>query len=160
MGIIYCAINKINGKIYFGYTTEELKRRIQKHMAKVNANSTTHFHNAIRKYGFHNFIWKIIDHEENIEKLKILEKDYIYMFGTSFKKIGYNETEGGEGAVFNEEIRNKISNSLSREKGYWFGKKRSDETKKKMSESAKIKVFTSLHKKNIAVSMSKIILQK
>jgi len=49
--------------------------------------------------------------------------------------------------TLSEEHKKKISNSL---KGIFVGKHVTEETRKKMSESGKIKVFTQEHKKNLS----------
>lgn len=88
--IIYCAENKINGKKYVGKTSKSLDERIYHHFWRANYGSQTYFHNALRKYGKKNFVWKKIAgcSECNCNSL---EKMYI-------KKLGdYNLTLGGDG---------------------------------------------------------------
>ena len=46
-GIIYCAINRINGKVYIGQTIETLERRIIKHKSQAIKNKNIYFYNAI-----------------------------------------------------------------------------------------------------------------
>ena len=67
------------------------------------------------------------------------EQYYIKLFKTLWPN-GYNLTEGGDGCVACEEIRRKLSENhwdCSGEKHPMFGKKHSEETKKKMSVSKK-----------------------
>src|ERR1700690_1485139 len=127
MGIIYCATNKIDGKIYIGKCQSTLQWRIRKHLKQVAEGSTYYFHNAIRKHGIENFSWRILDSlptETTIQKkhLSDMEKVYIEMFGACFKEIGYNHTHGGEGV------------SLWGERHYRYGKHCSEELKKKISD--------------------------
>lgn len=52
MGIIYRAINKINGKGYIGLTTRSLQERKDEHIKSARIESDNYyFHKAIRKYG-------------------------------------------------------------------------------------------------------------
>ena len=66
------------------------------------------------------------------------EQYYIKFYNTLWPN-GYNLTEGGEGCVFCEESKKKISDALkgllSGEKNPMFGKHHSEETRRKISES-------------------------
>ena len=67
------------------------------------------------------------------------EQHYIEVFDTLWPN-GYNLTKGGDGLIPCEEIRRKMSQNhydCSGEKHPMFGKKHSEETKKKMSASKK-----------------------
>jgi group I intron endonuclease len=55
--IIYVATNQITGKKYVGQTTKTLEKRMNQHLVAANNGSTTKFHQALRQYGFENFIW-------------------------------------------------------------------------------------------------------
>lgn len=99
LGIIYKYENKINGKVYIGKTTNE-KKRIESHKKdckKIN----TKFYRAVRKYGWKNFDYQVLEKIESedlidLEKqLSQLEKDKIEIHNS--KKGGYNSTLGGEG---------------------------------------------------------------
>lgn len=129
MGIIYKAVNNINGDSYIGQTIGSFQVRKNTHKYEAeNDYYDIHFHRAIRKYGFDNFEWKII---EEVDDNKLNEKEvyYIKMFDTF--KNGYNSTIGGDsGYILSDEARNKISN-------IHMGKVNSDETKRKISESVR-----------------------
>ena len=60
-GLIYEAINKVNNKKYIGQTKSRLCSRKGSHKTQ-SKNGDTIFYRAIRKYGWENFEWKIIDH--------------------------------------------------------------------------------------------------
>ena len=167
MSMIYKVTNKINDKIYIGFTGKELK--IRKHQHKhfaIKRNSPLYFHKAIRKYGWDNFHWEVIyeswDQEHcltNMEPFFITEYD-------SFGKNGYNMDKGGRKGMLgvkrgpvSEETKKKISdtlkvsglkgknhpmygtiandNFLKSAKVSMLGKNHSDETKKKQSDSRK-----------------------
>lgn len=89
MGVIYKAVNKINGKSYIGQTNN-LKRRIKEHIKREDG---TAFHAAIMKYGEENFDWEIIE-ECPEEELNDREIYWITYFDTYSN--GYNSTRGGQ----------------------------------------------------------------
>ena len=95
-GIIYEAINKINGKKYIGQTKNDLIIRQRQHFSDSSKNDNLHFHNAIRKYGRENFEWHIIDHSSNEEELDLKEIFWIEFLKTYDEKFGYNMTFGGQ----------------------------------------------------------------
>jgi len=122
--VIYKITNKINGKIYIGQTTTSIKDRWKSHCKRKDRPGISH---AIQKYGKENFTIEEIDGANSLSELNYLEEHYIYTYN-SLAPNGYNLTSGGKNA------------------------KHSDETKKKMSESAKVKIFTEEHRRNIAKS--------
>lgn len=89
MGVIYKAVNKINGKSYIGQTNN-LKRRIKEHIKQKDG---TAFHAAIVKYGEKNFDWEVIE-ECPEEELNDREIYWIAYFDTY--NNGYNATRGGQ----------------------------------------------------------------
>lgn len=115
MGIIYKA-NFPNGKCYIGQTKNELNTRIIQHKSDSKYNTTNiPFYNAIKKYGFDNIIWEIIDEAESPEELDVKEiywiekcRSYIHFENS----MGYNATLGGESSsiftVLNDEQLKKL----------------------------------------------------
>lgn len=85
-------------------------------------------------------------------------KHEIYMiavFGRKDLKTGilHNRTNGGEGssgAVVSEETKAKISTSQKGDKNHNYGKATSEETKKKLSEIGKGRVFSEETKKKLS----------
>lgn len=135
MGIIYCATNKVNGKMYIGQTIKGLKKRRKEHIAKAHKDGSCAFHRAIQKYGEDSFSWKILEQNIPIEQLNDLEMVYIDLVESYL--TGYNMTHGGEtsfGYVCSEETKKKISIANSGENNYWFGRKHSPEFCKRISE--------------------------
>jgi len=131
---IYKATNKQNGKVYIGQTTKTLEKRKMAHLARSKFGSHYYFHNAIRKYGIDGFEWEILyDEIENSQEADRLEIEAINRFESTINSKGYNlSTGGGGGDTFTnnpkkEEIREKLRKINT-------GKKRSIETKRKMSE--------------------------
>ena len=94
---IYKATSKTTGKVYIGQSCQPLDKRMNQHLSRAmtNYDPSNHFHNAIRKYGFSDFFFEII--EDNIldnETLNEREKYWIEQYNSYYD--GYNSTFGGE----------------------------------------------------------------
>lgn len=135
-GVIYQATNKENGKGYIGQTGNFDKRKLSHIGAAINKRDDYYFHNALRKYGVDGFEWEILYECNIVTILKITETMKIISHHTHVSEgKGYNCTWGGEGLL--------------------PGHRHSDETRKKMSESGKVKIFTENHRKNLSISHKK-----
>lgn len=142
--VVYCAHNIINDKVYIGYTQQGLNNRKKTHYSKAKNNNTSnnYFHLALIKYKRDDFKWYIIYENDNLDKLKEMEKHYISEFNSNNRDFGYNLTNGGEQCYFNDEVKLKISKkaierNLNGSNNPFFGKKHSEETKQKLSETRK-----------------------
>lgn len=100
--LIYKATNNINGKIYIGQTTLTLEERKKTHKRDSQRISDeklkrNHFYRAIRKYGWENFSWEVLqDNIETIDELDELEQYYIKLYNTfNNPSRGYNNQSGG-----------------------------------------------------------------
>lgn len=136
--VVYCWENKINKKKYIG-STVNLKHRFYSHIYNI---TNKELNSDINTLGISSFMFTIlefidIDYSKNKSFVRNLlrEKEQYYIDsllkdhnGNFIKSISYNISELSSGSRF--EI--------------------SKETLKKMSDSAKIKVFTEEHKKNIS----------
>jgi group I intron endonuclease len=147
MGIIYCYTNKVTGKKYIGQTIHpEQRKRNHLHEA-MERDSDYYFHRSIRKHGWDNFDYEVL--EENVENLNERENHYIGMYDTLWPN-GYNqcpaaaldktaiekmkETKRKQFAAMTEEERRTRVECMVQAN---IGSKRTEETKKKMSESMK-----------------------
>ena len=113
MGIVYMAMNTINGKCYIGKTIQPLGFRRSDHHKLARNGSPTAFHAAIRKYGKKAFYWDILFESELEQLLSIVEVTLIYENGTRCPG-GYNLTSGGDGIsglVHSQATRDKMSHS-------------------------------------------------
>ena len=129
--IIYKATNKVNNKSYIGQTIYKLRKRQLQHIrATFNHDSTTKFHNAIRKYGIENFIWEVIDDTaKTIDELN--EKEINYIKDYDVMNNGYNMTTGGMNSIPSAEVIKKIIETRTKNGSYGH----TEETKKKISEN-------------------------
>lgn len=129
MAIIYKATNKINGKAYIGYDSNWPKRKnAHKHYSQKESDNKPYFHKAILKYGWDNFEWSVIKENATKDDETLLIEKYETFYTTG---KGYNLTKGGDGIV-----------------GYY----RSEETKRKIGEKNKNRIFTEEHKKKLSNS--------
>lgn len=159
-GVIYRIVNKINGKSYIGQTINFKRRRKEYKRAEKKPGLYSSIYRSIFKYGFDNFSMYIIDYANDKESLDSKEIFWISFYKSNVKQIGYNIESGGNtpGRV-SEETRKKMSEAhkgkcagpahymygkhLSKEQkehlsimnsgtnNFFYGKKLSDETRKK-----------------------------
>ncbi len=95
--LIYKATSKTTGKIYIGQTSQTLQQRISQHKCHSD-NKNYHFYNAIKKYGFDDFIFEIVEDDiQNADELNKREKYWIKYYDSY--ENGYNSTRGGDGSV-------------------------------------------------------------
>lgn len=93
-GYIYKITNLINNKIYIGQTTSNPPRKrfnSHKHNAK-SKKCKSYISNSIKKYGYQNFKFEVIDKAISQTELNFLEATYINLYNTLDPKIGYNLT--------------------------------------------------------------------
>jgi group I intron endonuclease len=137
-GSIYKFTNKINGKSYIGQTIQKLENRFSQHksQSKRKVKKNQHFYNAIKKYGWENFIKEeILICFTDIKDLNQLETYFIDYFDTY--NNGYNSTTGGENFLrrpWTEEQREAKREWLRINGAPMKGKKHTPEALKKMSE--------------------------
>lgn len=122
---VYVHVNLINGKKYFGITTNELERRWKNGHGYYN---NAHFKNAILKYGWDNFGHFVLYENIPIKIAKNIEEMLIREHMSYDPRFGYNKTMGGELEIPTEEARKKISESMN-------GHEVLEETRRKISES-------------------------
>lgn len=123
MGCVYVLQNKLNGKVYVGQTVKKVAYRIADHKKSLRPIGR-----AIRKYGFENFTC----HENEVPEpfLDNLEANLICLYD-SLCPNGYNFESGGN-LLKHHHSSSKEKMSASRK-----GKKQSQETRLKRSESMK-----------------------
>jgi group I intron endonuclease len=176
MTIIYSWKNNVNGKRYIGQTKHPEQRRRNHIHEAMEKDSDYYFHRALRKYGEDSFTYEVLDElgdgpEQTF--VDFMENHYIHDFDTIWPN-GYNqmyakslnetaiekmkETKRKQfDAMTPEERRSRVECMVQAN----TGAKRTEETKKKMSESAKKylaenpRVMSEETKRKIAESVSK-----
>jgi group I intron endonuclease len=133
VGTIYMIVNKTNNKIYIGQTTRSLQQRIREY---EKGYGNDYINNSIKKYGFENFTFTIIDTAGTINELNEKEIFYINKYNSTNKEIGYNLELGGKNSIPSPEtlIKMSASHSGTIQSEEWINKrihaKGSDEAKK------------------------------
>jgi group I intron endonuclease len=119
MGFIYIITNTINGKVYIGQTRlEDPTERWKAHQTSIaSGKGCPALGNAVKEYGASKFKFEVVIICFDEDRFKF-EREYIKKYN-SLVPHGYNITEGGEGG------------------GNFKGKKHTEETLHKMSESLK-----------------------
>lgn len=148
---VYCITNKINGKRYIG-KSKDSTARWGKHVWLIDHPDHPAFslvHRALTKYGQDNFIFQTLEVCQTDKEAYEKEKRWVAFFKTNNQKYGYNLTEGGIGfsglsakakerrAVSKKGRNVGVKNPMFGKKGALhpgFGKPRSEEFKKKLSE--------------------------
>lgn len=190
MGSIYKITNTVNGKAYIGQTIHNAeKRRIRHHL---NGYGNELVKNAVEKYGKDAFTHEILHDSIIPEFLDDLEIEEIAKHNC-VRPNGYNLTTGGSGGTPSEETRQrhleairhpevrqrhleamrhpevrqklseastgkrhtdetrrKMSESRKGAQNPMYGKPRSDDTKRKISEAKKGKTLTSEHRRKLS----------
>lgn len=114
MGAIYCYTNLINQKKYIGQSVDPRQRYNAHKSSAFNEKSYEYdspLHRAMRKYGFENFTYEILQETNDIDLLNELEIFYISYYNTLIPN-GYNILEGGKNAKRGEmpiEIKKKLT---------------------------------------------------
>lgn len=141
--IIYKTTNLINGKIYIGQDSRNIPSYIGSGHAIVN---------AIKKYGKKNFKKEILKECFSKKEMDKLEIEFIKLYDSTNRKIGYNISLGGGGSLglkLSKEHKSLISKA-NKEKIV------SKETREKISKSHTGKKRTELHKKNVSLNHSDV----
>ena len=141
---VYCHTNKINGKKYIGQTCQKPEVRWGNNgngYKPKGKNVRSYLWNSICKYGWNEFEHEILKDGLSFEEANYWEKYYINLFRTftGYKDSnGYNQTLGGDGtagAKHTEEWKKCASERMTGELNHNYGKKASEETRRKLSES-------------------------
>jgi group I intron endonuclease len=157
---VYLITNIENKKQYVGITKFSIEERFFQHTKRGFLLTE-----AIQKYGEQNFSIELVKEVESAERAYELEIFYIQKYNTKVPN-GYNLTDGGDG-IFgweaSEEYRQECSERLKllhkEKKVGMYGKKHSEETKKKMSASSKGRPKSWLIGRNISEETRKKLRQ-
>lgn len=160
--LIYKLIDPRTNEIrYIGKTKNSLKKRLYEHLTKRNLTPKTHKNNWIKSLLKEN-LKPIIEKIEEVNEDNWIEREIYYI--QHFKNKGINltnGTNGGDGALGTKQSKDSINKRLEtmRKK---YGKnafKISEETKQKMSESAKGRVHSLERRDKDAEKNRKVLLQ-
>lgn len=135
---IYLITNLSNHKQYVGITKFSLEERFLQHTKRGFILTE-----AIQKYGKTKFSIELIEEVESAERAYELEMYYIKKYNTKTPN-GYNLTDGGDGIFgwtpsdeYKKECSERTKKLHIEKKVGMYGKKHTDESKKKMSDASK-----------------------
>jgi group I intron endonuclease len=141
---VYMIQNIVNEKVYIG-ATKDLMVRWKHHRLALSKNRHYNFHlqSAWNMYGEQNFRLAILERIEDIAILSDREKYWICKFQSSINQSGYNFLDYQEypnkPKRFSEEIRLRMSLAKKGKPSNRKNYRHSEETKKKISEKAKLR---------------------
>lgn len=116
--------------------------------------SNNYFTKAILKYGWDNFKHEILFENLTKEEAEQKEIELIKLYKSNDKNFGYNIAKGGNSVgKHSEETKMKISASTTGVLNHNYGKKLSDEHRKKLLESHTNKKYTPEHRKKISEAL-------
>lgn len=101
IGVIYMYTNNINNKVYIGQTNRPKIRQVEHKCHSLKRGTSTHFYNAVRKYGWDNFKYSILEEisANSLKDLQILLNEreiyWIKFYKSTDKTKGYNISNGG-----------------------------------------------------------------
>lgn len=141
---IYRITNVTDGKSYIGKTGMNFGDRWDSHrsLLRNGRHYNPYLQNAWNKYGEDNFEFSVVEVVEDVSLLNQLEIRYIKEYREA--GLSYNVHSGGDGGLnlgkhLSEETKRKIGD---KNRINMTGRKLSDETRKKMSESQKRRKYS------------------
>jgi len=139
---IYAIVNIVNGKRIIG-SSNGIEARWRNYKSKLNKNKqkNPYFQSSWNKYGAINFQFVVLE-ECSEEELLVKEDLWMSYYKSRNKKYGYN-LKSAERQMPSEESKRKMSES---HKGKVFSK----EHREKLSESHKEQEFSEEHRKKLS----------
>lgn len=147
IGWIYRWTNIINADSYIGQTKKIEQRK--KDYEYNRHKSQVKFYAATQHYGWDKFVFDIIEIVP-VEELNDREIHWINIYDTV--ATGYNLTYGGECHEISEESKQKMSNSKQGPKHNFYGKKFTEQHRKKISIALTGKKKSKAHVANNSAS--------
>lgn len=139
---------------YIGLTTQKPSVRLYDHRRDARRGMHRPVSHWIRKHGPENIQMEILVTftEETLPQIGDVEMQLIEKYQTHTSKNGMNQTLGGDGGIagykHTPESIAKMSASV------WTGRKHSEESRRKMSESSMGKTISDEHKAKLAIAFS------
>lgn len=148
--LVYIHKLKSDGRVYVGQTNSSLSRRSGNQGQRYK--SCTKFWHAIQKYGWENFEHIVIQENLTLEQANQLEAELIEKYDSI--NNGFNLVSGGRNHLWSEEYRQQMRERNLGAKNPNYGKPKSEETKRKISEANKISHLGHKHSEETKKKMS------
>jgi group I intron endonuclease len=133
---IYKIVNILNDNFYIGQTINLKKRKKEHfHNLKNNQHHSPYLQNAFNKYGEKNFKFEIILYCEPFE-LTRYEQELVNRLKPVYNAL-IECVDSNKGYKQREETIKKLSERMTGENHWNYGKQHSEQTKQRMSESQK-----------------------
>lgn len=142
-------ITSPSGKVYIGQSWDILRRFSD--YKKTNGNKQPALFNSFKKYDISNHSFLIV-HELPIDVTQEVLNQYEIFYWSQYKDCGFkimNVREPGSKGKHNTETKSKMSKSAKGKNTWSKNRLVSEETKLKLSNAHKGKVFTEEHKLKI-----------
>ena len=172
MYYVYAHTLKADGRKYIGITSQTLNERWRN---GSGYKGSTHFKNAIDKYGWDAFDHEVLNVCNSREEAYKLEEQYISQFNTTNENFGFNLQTGG---LSPKQYWKSVEKSASKRRGRKYtgetllkfqeharelskaniGKPRSEETKHKISEKHKGMTYGEETKQKLRDTFSRKVL--
>ncbi len=169
---VYVHTLKTDGRKYFGLTCQSLKERWRDGQGYKGC---CHFYNAIQKYGWDAFYHHIVLQTNNREEAYNTEERLIEQYKTTDEKYGFNIRSGGltpeispesirkivskrKGKKISGQALENIRQAAKKRDNSVFAHPRSEETKKKISESHKGMTYGDETKQKLREAFSQQVL--
>lgn len=126
-GWVYKVVNKVNGKIYIGATTQTIHSRWVQHVySSLNGYKKGLFNKAIMEFGENNFKVNKIKTCFSEEHLNTSEIYFVEFYNSNNPDFGYNRSTGGKypfkGVKKTDEERKKQSEYMKGVKKRTYGR--------------------------------------
>jgi hypothetical protein len=152
---IYEIRNILDGKKYIGSAKNLEKRwRDHKYYLAKNKHHSILLQRAWDLYGEHNFSFFVLETVEHLEKLTEREQFYLDTFKTYEPENGYNLCKTANsmlGYKYSDDQKRWMSENRKGEKNQHYGKKHSEETKRKIGEKNKNRIRTQEYRDKVAI---------
>lgn len=146
---IYALCDPITEAVKYIGKTKDLNQRYSNHLRRNEHNRKSRWIQGLKKKGLKPILI-VLDYVP-VSDWDFWEQHYVFLYRSWGFNLHNIELGGGRGKIFSQETLKKKSVSATKNNPkYWLGKKRSNETKKKISAGNKGKTHTKETKEKLS----------